>query len=140
MKKYLTHLIFGLFLFSSIALFSQETEPIPEFPSFWKFVLGFAVATFSGVLADTVKHIFAGTFRFDYFWADSLRPLLLAFGLGLVVVAVQYFYPKASFLIEYVSGREIVLDYETIGLIGAALALFIKQLLKVPETKRKNLV
>jgi hypothetical protein len=138
MKKLLNYLVLGLLLLTVIPVFGQDEISVdPTFPSFWKFAIGFAIATFSGVLMDTIKHIFAGTFVFSMFWKDSLRPLLLAFGLGLVASAIQVFIPNTSFLVEMVAGQDILLDYETIGVIGASLSLFIKQLLKVPNTIAK---
>lgn len=139
MKKLLSIVVFGLLFLTLMPVFGQEPEPgvDPNLPSFFKFAVGFAVATFAGIFADSIKHIFAGTFDFGMFWKDSFKPLLLSFGLGLVASAIQVFVPNVSFLIEFVTGEGVSLDYETIGVIGASLALFIKQLLKVPITKMR---
>lgn len=124
-------------LFVQAAVPLQEvTEVPPELPAFWEFAVAFFFATFGGILLTSINHITAGTFSWKWFWHDSTKPLVFAFVAGLAISAVQIFLPSKAFLIEYVTGQEATLDYSVLMATGATLAMFVKGLFKIGDTRK----
>lgn len=93
-----------------------------------KFILAYGIGTFSGVLLDALKHVFAATFKWKPFWEDALKPLLFAFGGGALIYLVQRFVPSLIPMLESAMNVKIEMTIASLLVSGAIISATLKQI------------
>ena len=137
--KQFKFLILLLLLTVPMLLIAQDTtEPPAESVNVLSIAIQLIVGVLSGALITAINHITAGTFNFDLWFTDTLRPALWALLASAILAVVDLYVPFLDALFESVF--QISTDANnTTALAATAFVLvpIIKGFLKREQTKAK---